>query len=99
MNRINFGRMSGTVVDVCRAHGTFLDPGELHQIVDFIAEGGLDRAREAEIRGARGRAATARSRPARDRPGHRTQGMSSSTRVTTVDATAVHELLRALFER
>jgi Zn-finger nucleic acid-binding protein len=48
MNRVNFGRMSGTVLDVCRGHGTFLDAGELHAIVTFIREGGLDRARERE---------------------------------------------------
>ena len=49
MNRMNFGRRSGTVVDVCRGHGTFLDRGELNQVVRFIHEGGLDRARLAEI--------------------------------------------------
>ena len=49
MNRMNFGRRSGTVVDVCRGHGTFLDRGELHHVVRFIHEGGLDRARLAEI--------------------------------------------------
>jgi Zn-finger nucleic acid-binding protein len=49
MNRLNFGRLSGTVVDVCKGHGTFLDPGELHQIVRFIQGGGLDRARQRQI--------------------------------------------------
>jgi Zn-finger nucleic acid-binding protein len=49
MNRMNFGRRSGTVIDVCRGHGTFLDRGELHQVVRFIHAGGLDRARQAEI--------------------------------------------------
>ena len=49
MNRVNFGRMSGTVVDVCRGHGTFLDAGELHAIVSFIQSGGLERARERQI--------------------------------------------------
>jgi Zn-finger nucleic acid-binding protein/RNA polymerase subunit RPABC4/transcription elongation factor Spt4 len=48
MNRVNFGRLSGTVVDVCRGHGTFLDAGELHAIVTFIKDGGLDRARLRE---------------------------------------------------
>jgi Zn-finger nucleic acid-binding protein len=48
MNRVNFGRVSGAVVDVCKGHGTFLDRGELHQIVRFIQSGGLDRARQAE---------------------------------------------------
>jgi Zn-finger nucleic acid-binding protein len=45
MNRINFGRVSGVIVDVCKGHGTFLDPGELHRIVEFIRGGGLERAR------------------------------------------------------
>jgi Zn-finger nucleic acid-binding protein len=49
MNRLNFGRMSGTIVDVCRGHGTFLDRGELHAIVRFIQGGGLDRARQRQI--------------------------------------------------
>jgi Zn-finger nucleic acid-binding protein len=48
MNRVNFGRMSGIVVDVCRGHGTLLDAGELHAIVTFIRDGGLDRARQRE---------------------------------------------------
>ena len=49
MNRLNFGRLSGTVVDVCKGHGTFLDAGELHAIVTFIQGGGLDRARQRQI--------------------------------------------------
>jgi Zn-finger nucleic acid-binding protein len=49
MNRLNFGRLSGTVVDVCRGHGTFLDAGELHGIVRFIQGGGLDRARQRRL--------------------------------------------------
>ncbi len=49
MNRVNFARISGVVVDVCRGHGTFLDPGELHAIVTFIHGGGLQRARRREL--------------------------------------------------
>ena len=48
MNRLNFGRLSGIVIDLCRGHGAFLDPGELHAIVSFITAGGLDRARQRE---------------------------------------------------
>jgi Zn-finger nucleic acid-binding protein len=48
MNRVNFGRLSGAIVDVCKGHGTFLDAGELHQIVTFIHGGGLDRVRTLE---------------------------------------------------
>ena len=49
MNRLNFGRLSGAIVDVCRGHGTFLDAGELHRIVRFIQGGGLDRARQRQL--------------------------------------------------
>jgi Zn-finger nucleic acid-binding protein len=49
MNRMNFGRVSGTIVDVCKGHGTFLDAGELHLIVSFIQRGGLDRARQRQL--------------------------------------------------
>jgi Zn-finger nucleic acid-binding protein len=49
MNRLNFGRVSGTVIDVCKGHGVFLDAGELHQIVVFLQSGGLDRARQQQI--------------------------------------------------
>jgi Zn-finger nucleic acid-binding protein len=48
MNRVNFGKISAAVVDVCKGHGTFLDAGELHQIVTFIVQGGLERARTRE---------------------------------------------------
>ena len=49
MNRVNFGKISGAIVDVCKGHGTFLDAGELHQIVTFIVQGGLERARSRQI--------------------------------------------------
>ena len=49
MNRVNFGRLSGAVVDVCRGHGTYLDAGELHQIVEFIRGGGIERARQRQL--------------------------------------------------
>ena len=49
MNRLNFGRLSGTVVDICKGHGTFLDAGELHLIVSFIQGGGLERARQRQL--------------------------------------------------
>ena len=49
MNRMNFARLSGTIVDVCKGHGTFLDAGELQAIVAFIQGGGLERARQRQI--------------------------------------------------
>jgi Zn-finger nucleic acid-binding protein len=49
MNRKNFGRISGVVIDECARHGVWLDAGELEKIRHFIADGGLDRARDREI--------------------------------------------------
>jgi Zn-finger nucleic acid-binding protein len=48
MNRINFARCSGVIVDVCRGHGTWFDRNELSGIVEFIRGGGLDLARQKE---------------------------------------------------
>ena len=48
MHRVNFARCSGVIVDVCRAHGTWFDASELHRIVHFIRDGGMNRAREKE---------------------------------------------------
>jgi Zn-finger nucleic acid-binding protein len=70
MNRVNFARISGVVVDVCKGHGTFLDPGELHAIVEFIRGGGLQRARHRqleELRDQEKRTVDAERRLARER--------------------------------
>jgi Zn-finger nucleic acid-binding protein len=53
MNRQNFGRRSGVVVDVCRAHGVWFDAGELSAVVAFVMRGGLDEARKQELEEAR----------------------------------------------
>ncbi|MDA3961846.1 MAG: zinc ribbon domain-containing protein [Planctomycetota bacterium] len=41
MNRRNYGRVSGIVVDVCRAHGIWFDADELPGILAWIEAGGL----------------------------------------------------------
>ena len=48
MNRVNFGKQSGVIVDVCRNHGTWFDGGELTRIVAFVASGGLAKTRARE---------------------------------------------------
>ena len=48
MNRINFARCSGVVVDVCKGHGTWFDRDEMSQIIEFIRAGGLEAARSKE---------------------------------------------------
>lgn len=60
MNRVNFGRASGVIVDVCAAHGTWFDAGELTRAVAFASNGGLEKTRarehaerrQGEVRGA-----------------------------------------------
>jgi Zn-finger nucleic acid-binding protein len=48
MNRVNFGKISGVIVDVCSKHGTWFDAGELTRVVSFAASGGLERSRARE---------------------------------------------------
>jgi len=48
MNRLNFARCSGVIVDVCKGHGTWFDRDELSRIVEFIRQGGLEASRNRE---------------------------------------------------
>ena len=48
MNRLNFARCSGVIVDICKQHGTWFDRDELSRIVEFIHGGGLNTARSRE---------------------------------------------------
>lgn len=48
MNRVNFARSSGIVLDICRAHGVWLDADELRRVLEFLRAGGLRQARERE---------------------------------------------------
>jgi len=49
MNRANFARISGVIIDTCRGHGIWFDAGELAKIMDFIARGGIQKARSVEL--------------------------------------------------
>jgi Zn-finger nucleic acid-binding protein len=49
MNRKNFGRISGVIIDECGKHGVWLDPGEIEKIRHFIADGGLEKSQDREI--------------------------------------------------
>jgi Zn-finger nucleic acid-binding protein len=48
MNRNNFARSSGVIIDICKAHGVWFDAEELPRIVEFIHAGGLERNRQKE---------------------------------------------------
>ncbi|MEQ8791721.1 MAG: zinc ribbon domain-containing protein [Pirellulaceae bacterium] len=45
MQRRHYGRKSGVIVDICRDHGVWFDADELHRILKWIRQGGLEYAR------------------------------------------------------
>jgi Zn-finger nucleic acid-binding protein len=49
MNRENFGKRSGVIIDVCKGHGVWFESRELQAVMAFIDRGGLERARTLEI--------------------------------------------------
>jgi Zn-finger nucleic acid-binding protein len=78
MQRVNFARCSGIIVDLCKGHGSWFDRDELQHIVEFIRTGGLDMARakeKAELEDSRRRLEAARR--AQNLPIDR-QGMSGT---------------------
>lgn len=48
MNRSNFARASGVIIDSCKQHGVWFDADELPKIIQFIQKGGMQMAREKE---------------------------------------------------
>ena len=48
MNRQNFGRRSGVIIDVCKGHGVWFEQSELQSVLAFVDSGGLELARRAE---------------------------------------------------
>ncbi len=48
MNRSNFARNSGVIIDTCREHGIWFDDDELPKATAFIRSGGLEIVRERE---------------------------------------------------
>jgi len=52
MNRVNFGVRSGVIIDRCKAHGVWLDGGELRHLMEWMKLGGklLDQERQEQAR-------------------------------------------------
>jgi len=93
MNRKLFATGSGVIVDVCRAHGTYFDVGELPLVVDFVMHGGLERAAKKDLE--RERAELQRKRNELNAASaHRPAGYISNDRTTS---TALADLLFDLF--
>lgn len=49
MNRNNFAKASGIIVDICKRHGVWFDADELPTIIEFIRRGGMEIARQREL--------------------------------------------------
>ena len=85
MNRVNFGVRSGVIVDRCKAHGVWLDGGELRRLSEWMKAGGklLDQERQDELKKAeaeqereqrKARAQSAAAGEYADYPGYGTYG-------------------------
>ncbi len=53
MNRRNFARGAGVIIDVCRFHGTWFDADELPHVIRFVMQGGLEQAAQKDAERAR----------------------------------------------
>jgi Zn-finger nucleic acid-binding protein len=96
MNRVNFARSSGVVLDVCKTHGVWLDRGELQRVVGFVEHGGLSAARErerAQLEDERRRLEAAKSGLAASGAGVAGLSISFTTHVTSRNS-SVELLLR-----
>jgi hypothetical protein len=48
MNRVNYGRVSGVIIDACKEHGIWFDAEGLTRILDWIHKGGAEVTARAE---------------------------------------------------
>jgi Zn-finger nucleic acid-binding protein len=48
MNRSNFAKISGIIIDSCKEHGVWFDANELPSIIEFIRKGGMEYSRQKE---------------------------------------------------
>jgi len=48
MNRVNFAKVSGVIVDICKNDGIWFDQGEVDAVIDFVEQGGLEGAKARE---------------------------------------------------
>jgi predicted Zn finger-like uncharacterized protein len=93
MNRKQFATGAGIIVDVCRKHGTFFDLGELPAIIEYVMQGGLEKAAKKELEAERARIERERKRIE--------AASGSSTRIQIQHdmrrSTAIVDLLSVLF--
>lgn len=82
MNRQNFGRVSGVIVDICKEHGVYFDAHELTAVLEFVASGGMSKARTREVQDVKAELARERHnalREQRRQPGVYEKGLGWSS--------------------
>jgi len=62
MNRTNFAKISGVIIDTCKGHGIWFDAGEVERIMDFVVHGGIGKAKSVELENAKHQVELARIR-------------------------------------
>jgi Zn-finger nucleic acid-binding protein len=97
LNRENFGRQSGVIVDVCKNDGVWFERGELHSVLTFVDSGGLERARAVALarRSEERRALEQQFFKARPRESH--HSVSISVHSEGSSDSLLGEALRSLF--
>ncbi|MCL1894034.1 MAG: zf-TFIIB domain-containing protein [Holophagaceae bacterium] len=48
MNRFNYAKISGVILDLCKTHGVWFDKDELGAVINFIEKGGLVKAQQRQ---------------------------------------------------
>jgi hypothetical protein len=48
MNRFNYGRVSGVIIDACKDHGIWFDAEALTRILEWIHKGGAEATARAQ---------------------------------------------------
>lgn len=97
MNRQNFGRCSGVIVDLCKSHGTWFDADELRRILEFIESGGLERQAQREREELREELRYLRTKSAIESKGE-ANGLGPSFSLEGAGALSVSGLLRRIFQ-
>ncbi len=95
MNRSNFARASGIIIDTCRKHGVWFDAEELPGIIEFIRNGGMRIARQRESRDIEEQREKLRDQSRANRLFERRFG---TDRAYSKEETGVKGFLRRLFE-
>ena len=76
MNRTNFAKRSGIIIDSCRGHGTWFDADELPRVVEFVMNGGIEASHERGMEKAKEEVRRAQSKIRAQQAAASTQAMS-----------------------